>query len=130
MGDIKATNNGIAQVGDHATATMHDQNNTLGTNTNAITPSLEEIRLELENLRKIVAGLTIADKTKVERALEDVKDELKKPQPDKQEVAEALERALKTAKKAGALTKEVQENIMPTLEKLSLWLSVTLSQFL
>lgn len=128
MGDINATNIGIAQQGNNNTATMRDQNNAASENA-ATAPSLEEVRAELENLRKIFAGLIIADKPKVERALADAKDELDKAQPDKQEIAEALDRALKNAKKAGALTKEFQESILQPLEKLAAWCSINIAQY-
>lgn len=93
MGNINAKNIGIAQTGDHATANMGDQN--ISTSHNATPPSLDDIKTELATLQKIIAGLKLAEPQKVERALANVADELKKPEPNKEEVTEALGRVIK-----------------------------------
>lgn len=121
MGNINATNIGIAQMGDHATASMGDQN--IGSPHHHTTqPSLDAIKTELAALQKIIAGLKLAEPQKVERALADVADELKKPEPSKEEVAEALDRALKYVSKTGALTAAIQKDILPVVDSFKLWL--------
>ncbi len=84
--------------------------------------NLEEIRGEFAKLRELLAGLELAEPKKVERALEDAGDELQKPEPDKSEVADALDRALKVAGKTGDVLKTVQDKIVPFGKNIGAWL--------
>jgi hypothetical protein len=64
----------------------------------------------------------MTDKPKAERALQDAEEELNKDQPDKQEVAGALDRVLKTVNKSGKLIGAVREKLIPVAERIGGWL--------
>ena len=84
--------------------------------------SLEQVRAEIKQLRAILADLKMADKPKADRALQDAEEELEKDQPDKEEVAGALDRVLKIVNKSGMLIGAVQEKLIPVAEKIGGWL--------
>lgn len=72
-------------------------------------------------LKKILAELGAPDGKKIERAIEDAGDELKKDEPDKDEVGEALERALKYSEKADKFKLAV-DKLKPHVTDASAWL--------
>ena len=59
-----------------------------------------DIRSELAALKELLVGLNTGDRTKIANALAEAADEAAKPQPDKNEIGGALERALGYAGKA------------------------------
>ncbi len=61
------------------------------------------------------------DRGKLDRAIEDAVEETAKPEPDKEEVGGALERAVKYAKAAGDFTENAGK-LLPPLTALASWL--------
>jgi hypothetical protein len=59
-----------------------------------------DIRAELAAVRDLLRQLRSETSKKIDRAMEDALDEIKKPEPDRDEVGDALHRALKYAKQA------------------------------
>ena len=59
-----------------------------------------DFQAEFAALRQILAELQAADRKKIDRALEDAAEEIIKPQPDRDEIGQALDRALTYAQKA------------------------------
>ena len=88
-----ATGN-VIQTGDQNVAKLQFTQTTLPP------PESVDIQAEFTALRELLAGLQAPDQKKIERALEDVQDEIDKPEPDRDEVGDALERILKYAQKA------------------------------
>ena len=84
-------------------------------------PETVNIQAELNTLREIIGKLETSDRRKIDNAFEDAQEEIKKPQPDKDEVGEALNRALKYAKKAEGFA-SVVEKLQPHLSKTTAWL--------
>lgn len=109
-----ATGNAI-QIGDYDTATINYQRVSL------TAPETVNIQAEINALREIIAELETSDRRKIDNAFEDAQEELNKPQPDKDEVGDALNRALKYAKKAEGFA-SVIEKLQPRLSKITAWL--------
>ena len=82
-----ATNN-VIQTGDGNVASQQLTQTTLPS------PESVDIQAEFAALRQIFAALQAADQKKIDRALEDAEEEMAKPQPDRDEIGRALERAL------------------------------------
>lgn len=89
----------------------------------AALPPLESVDMaaELKALREALATLQTTDRRKIDNALDEAEDELQKPQPDKNEVGKAVDRALDYAKKADGFTEAI-EKIKPRVEKAAAWL--------
>ena len=85
------------------------------------TPAGVNIQAELNALREILAKLETSDRRKIDNAFADVQEELNKPQPDKDEVGDALNRALKYAKKAEGFAEAIA-HLQPHLAKITAWL--------
>ncbi|OKH43236.1 CHAT domain-containing protein [Calothrix sp. HK-06] len=86
-------------------------------------PESVDIRAELNALREILEKLESSDRRKIDNAFADVEEELNKPQPDKNEVGKALERAFDYAKKAEGFVSLIGK-ITPHLTKTVAWLGV------
>jgi len=84
-------------------------------------PETVNIQAELNSLREIISKLETSDRRKIDNAFEDAQEEINKPQPDKDEVGEALNRALKYAKKAEGFAGAI-EKLQPRLSKITAWL--------
>ena len=84
-------------------------------------PASVNIQAEIKALREILANLETSDRRKIDNAFEDAQEELNKPQPDKDEVGKALERALDYAKKAEGFV-SVIEKLQVHLTKATAWL--------
>lgn len=84
-------------------------------------PDSVDMQAELKALREALANLQTLDRRKIDNALDEAEDELKKPQPDKDEVGKAVDRALDYAKKADGFTEAI-EKIKPRVEKAAAWL--------
>ncbi len=84
-------------------------------------PESVDMATELKALREALSSLQTPDRRKIDNALDEAEDELKKPQPDKDEVGKAMERALGYAKKAEGFSGAL-EKITPRVEKAAAWL--------
>lgn len=107
--------NGAIITGDSNTASIQVQQ--------AALPQLESVNIQAELivLREVLAQLQAPDQRKIERALEDAEEELKKPEPNKDEVGQALERALNYAQKANGFAEAINK-LRPHVEKAAVWL--------
>ena len=106
---------GAIITGDSSTANINFQQVSLPA------PASVNIQAELNALREILAKLESSDRRKIDNAFEDAQEELNKPQPDKDEVGQALDRALKYAKKAEGFASAI-EKLQPHLTKTTAWL--------
>lgn len=84
-------------------------------------PESVSIQAELEALHELLSQLQSPDQRKIEAALDDAKEELKKPDPSKDEVGQALARALNYAQKANGFAKAL-DKLRPHVEKAAAWL--------
>ncbi len=84
-------------------------------------PESVDIKAELAALRQALAALNSPDQRKVDNALSDAEAELEKPEPDKDEVGTALERALGYAQKAEGFGKVI-DTLKPHLIPVAAWL--------
>lgn len=80
-----------------------------------------DIRTEVEALKAALAELQVPEGSKMSRALEDAVEEAAKPEPDKEELGNALERAVKYAKGANDFSEQVVK-LAPTLAAVASWL--------
>ncbi|MCY7324101.1 MAG: CHAT domain-containing protein [Phormidesmis sp. CAN_BIN36] len=105
----------VIQTGDRNTASVQFHQTTL-----PLAGSVD-INAELKALRDLLAQMGSPDQRKIDNALADVEDELKKPQPDKTEVGQALERAFNYAQKAEGFSAAI-EKLQPRMTKVVSWL--------
>ena len=84
-------------------------------------PETVNIAAEIQALREVLAGLDAPDARKIRNAFEDVDEELAKEQPDKDEIGQALERALGYAAKVEGFAGKV-ESLAPRVMKAVSWL--------
>jgi hypothetical protein len=81
-----------------------------------------DVKAELVALREALAGMRkVPDRGKLDRAIEDAVEETAKPEPDKEEVGGALERAVKYAKAADDFADHA-DKLLPRLAALASWL--------
>jgi len=127
MGDRKSGDNRSVGVGNDVIGGVivtGDSNNAkvnYRKTTKLPAPESVNIQAELNNLREIIGKLETSDRRKIDNAFEDAQEELNKAQPDKNEVGEALNRALKYAKKAEGFAGAI-EKLQPRLNKTTAWL--------
>lgn len=115
-GSIGGNATGSAIItGDSSTANINFQQVSL------TTPASVNIQAEINALREILAKLESSDRRKIDNAFADAQEELNKPQPDKDEVGDALNRALKYAKKAEGFASAIAL-LQPHLAKTTAWL--------
>lgn len=88
-----------------------------------------DIRKEVQELRVALEALNAPEAGKLGRALADADDELKKENPEKSEVGNALERAVKYAKDASEFGDQI-EKLAPRLVAISAWLGAYGSKLL
>ncbi|MBW4695619.1 MAG: CHAT domain-containing protein [Lyngbya sp. HA4199-MV5] len=105
----------VIQTGDRNTASVQFHQTTLPPAKSV------DIQAELKALQDLLAQIDSPDRRKIDHALADVEDELKKPQPDKAEVGQALERALNYAQKAEGFSAAI-EKLQPRMTKVVAWL--------
>lgn len=88
-------------------------------------PSPETVQpaVELAELRELFKALHAPDQGKIDRALTDAEEEAAKPEPNRDEIGSALERALGYAKKASDFGEQA-EKIAPRVKALASWLGV------
>ena len=84
-------------------------------------PETVNIAAEIQALREVLAGLDTPDARKIRNAFEDVDDELAKSSPDKDEVGQALQRALGYAEKVAGFADKV-EALVPRVVNAVSWL--------
>jgi hypothetical protein len=87
-------------------------------------PESVDIRETISTISATLTQLGATDQRKIENALSDAEDELNKPEPDKDEVGSALDRALKYAEKAEGFT-GVIEKLTPCVINAASWLGMT-----
>ncbi len=76
---------------------------------------------ELAELRTLLMAMRVPERGKLDRALQDAEEEAAKPDPDKDEVGGALERAVKYATGASDFGEQV-EKLQPKITALVSWL--------
>ncbi len=103
------------QAGDYDTANVNFQQVSLPPST------IINIQAEINALREIITRLESSNYRKIKNAFEDAQEELNKAQPDKDEVGDALNRALKYAKKAEGFA-SAMDKLQPHLTKTITWL--------
>lgn len=84
-------------------------------------PKHVNIKAEIDALREVLATLPSPDRHKIENALEDAEEELKKPEPDKDEVGQALDRAISYAQKATGFAEAI-DKLRPHVQNATAWL--------
>ncbi|MGI0484864.1 CHAT domain-containing protein [Pantanalinema rosaneae CENA516] len=102
-------------AGDANATTIHYQQAALPSQSSV------DIHAEFNALRDVLAMLETPDRRKIDNAIADAEEELKKPQPDKDEVGQALGRALSYAQKAQGFA-ESMDKLRPHVEKAAGWL--------
>jgi hypothetical protein len=105
----------VIATGDNNTASVHFQQ--------AVLPQPDNVNVhaELDALREVIAQLQAPDQRKIDNAFEDAEEELKKPEPNKDEVGQALDRAINYAQKANGFAESI-DKLRPHVEKLAAWL--------
>lgn len=84
-------------------------------------PESVDMKAELAALRALLAQLSAPDARKIDNAVGDAEDELRRPQPDKDEVGKALDRAITYAQKAEGFG-EAAEKLVPHIVNVAGWL--------
>lgn len=84
-------------------------------------PETVNMQAELAALCELLSQLQSPDQRKIDNALDDAKEELKKPDPDKDEVGQALDRALNYAQKANGFAEAI-EKLRPHMQNTASWL--------
>lgn len=102
-------------VGDQNTADIQLQS------ANLPKPQTVNIHQELATLKQLLTQLQSDDQRKISNALSDAEDELNKPQPDKDEVGQALGRALDYAQKAEGFASSI-DKLRPHVQNAAAWL--------
>jgi hypothetical protein len=92
-------------------------------------PATVNIEAEINALREIMVKLETTDRRKIDNAFADAQEELNKPQPDKDEVGDALNRALKYANKAEGFASTMAK-LQPHLTKITAWLGANWHELL
>lgn len=105
---IGTVSGGVIQTGDHSSAALTVQQ------ADSAAQNID-VRKEVAAIRQLLGDLVSSDHKKITRAFEDIEDELNKAAPDRNEIGESLERALRVARKAenfaaivGSLTSHLQ----------------------
>ena len=112
---VKAGGNIVGSMiitGDNNIAQMKDVSVTLTSGEGV------DIVAELAGLRQVLMGLTTPNHGKIDRALQDAEEEAGKPQPDKDEIGSAVERAVKYAKDASDFAEhgsKIAERLAPVV---------------
>ena len=77
-------------------------------------------KVELSALRDLLAALEVPERGRLDRAFEDAEEEAAKSDPDKGEVADAVQRVLKAAKGANVFADQI-EKLAPRVAALAAW---------
>ena len=84
-------------------------------------PRRSTLPTELAALRELLGKLNVPERGKLDRAMQDAAEETAKPNPDKEETADAVGRAVKYAKAADEPA-EHAEKLLPRIALLGSWL--------
>ncbi len=84
-------------------------------------PETVDMAAEIQALREVLTALDTPDARKIRNAFDEVGDELAKPSPDKDEVGQALQRALGYAEKVAGFADKV-EALAPRVVNAVSWL--------
>src|SRR5262249_33579391 len=84
-------------------------------------PETVDARGELQAIERALASLRTEDTPRIERAMQDAKDEVARPAPRKDVVGESLERALTIARQADTF-KQFVEKLRPHVTNVTSWL--------
>lgn len=114
---------GAIITGDTSTANINFQQVSLPA------PANINIEAEINALREILALLETPDRRKIDNAFADAQEELNKAQPDRDEVGDGLNRALKYAKKAEGFASAIAK-LQPHLTKITAWLGANWHELL
>lgn len=122
----KPGNDRSVNIGGNVTGsiiTTGDNNSIRMRDINVSVPPVESInaREEFEALREFLLSLQTGEGKKLERALEDADEELAKEDPAKDEIGDALSRAVKYAKSANEFGDNA-EKFAPRIVALATWL--------
>ena len=109
--DVRAS---VINLGDGGTIVVQQS-------TTQTEPLAADVRCDLADIMSALRKLETADRKKIDRALMDVEEELEKPEPSKQQVADPMKRALEYAKSASGFAAVLQV-IRPKLDALVRWL--------
>lgn len=115
--------NRSVQIGNHVTGSSIQTGDSNIALVQTSLPNAEtvDIAVELAILKTILTHLDSPDQRKIGNALEDAEEELKKSEPDKDEIGQALDRALAYAEKANRFTEAV-DKLRPHVENIAGWL--------
>lgn len=102
-------------AGDANVTTIHYQQAALPSQSSV------DIHSELHALREVLTLLETSDRRKIDNAIAEAEEELQKPQPDKDEVGKALDRALGYAQKAQGFAESI-DKLRPHVERAAAWL--------
>ncbi|MEO5371838.1 MAG: hypothetical protein H7833_17360 [Magnetococcus sp. DMHC-1] len=95
-------------------------------------PAREEMLVAMRALREILATMHSPHANKIECALADAEEEVARPQPDRDKIGSALQRALGYAQKTGELV-QVMDKLKPHIQSVAGWLKTAgrpLTEFL
>jgi hypothetical protein len=92
-----------------------------GTTVTLPPPESVDLRQELAALQAALAAMQVPDRGKLDRALQDATEEAAKPDPERDEIGVALERAVRYAKGAGDFAEHASK-LQPILAALASWL--------
>ncbi|MBB1492699.1 hypothetical protein H5395_14395 [Paracoccus sp. MC1854] len=120
-GDDRSVHVGRDMTGSQVITGDHNQATMSGTKVTLPSPDTVQPAIELAELRELLASLDTPDRGKIERALADAEEEATKPDPDRDEVGSAVDRALGYAKKASDFGDQI-ENVAPKVKALASWL--------
>ncbi|ETX01979.1 MAG: hypothetical protein ETSY1_05210 [Candidatus Entotheonella factor] len=105
----------VIVTGDHNAVSAHHLNTALPA------PADVDIQAAVTALRDALAALESPESKKIANAMSDAEDELTKAQPNKDEVGQAVQRALRYAKSAEGFAKAVN-TLKPHVTQVAGWL--------
>jgi hypothetical protein len=123
-GDVANETKGKSAMNDHSNSSVSIGGNATGnviqtgnhnvahltfTKTTLPPPTTVDIHKELAGLRELLSRLNAPDQKKIDRAVEDLQDELAKPEPNRDEIGSALDRALAYSQRAEGFAAVVEK---------------------
>ena len=105
----------VIQTGDKNVASLRFTRTTLPP------PESVDMKAELDELRQLLGQLRSPDGNKMNRAIEDAQEELGKPQVDRDEIGDALDRVMKYARKAEGFA-DIAAKLKPHVVNIVSWL--------
>jgi len=111
-GDVSRSN---IVVGDHSTATYHEGGDAPGSDV--------DVRAELAAIREVLASLEAPERerAKIDHALDEAEADAAEAEPDRDEVGDALDRAVKYASKTAGFADAI-DRLRPHLKNVAGWL--------